>query len=334
MIVAGSYSGICLITSSGPHGAHCSQCQWCFGEIWAVSFPCYCLGYQSDQKHPIMEPRELVETSAPFLGSGGSIPPLGADTDRSRRFWECGLKFPKATSCCSPCLLSRLSPEQFHPPSCLRKVLNWNAAALPRSSLVPPGNPVPQSAACGDTDVTKARCPGGDTPSPVTCFGKRSLHCWDDIWPRCLSFLICSGAPGEFWTLNITVFSAKKDSFQGVFLVFAVEIKAVCDYLIWELIHSLAPASKEVLTAWNFILVAELLGSKGTEPFTIFIILEFYAVFCIFWARPSSQDQDVELDSIPQGKTVQGVKGSQYPELLRHVLDFHPETGEQTEHFS
>lgn len=68
--------------------------------------------------------------------------------------------------------------------------------------------------------------------------------------------------------------------------------------------------------------------------FTILIILEFCTVFCIFWARPSSQDQDVELGSIPQRKTVQGVKGSQYPGLLRHVLDFHPEIGEQTEHLS
>lgn len=34
----------------------------------------------------LMEPRVLVETSPPFLGSGQSIPPLGADTDKSRWF--------------------------------------------------------------------------------------------------------------------------------------------------------------------------------------------------------------------------------------------------------
>lgn len=36
---------------------------------------------------------------------------------------------------------------------------------------------------------------------------------------------------------------------------------------------------------------------------TILMILEFYAVLCIFWAG-----QDSELGSIPHGKTVQGVK--------------------------
>lgn len=202
-------------------------------------------------------------------------------------------------------------------------------------SLVPAGNRVPEL----QQRVVTPRWPRRGAqevthPAPVTCLGKGSPHCRDDIWPRCLSFLICSGEPGQSWTLNITVFSAGKGRFHGVFLVFAVELKAVCDYLIWAPIHCLAPASKEVLTAWNVVLVAELLSPKWTQLVTILIILEFYTVFCIFRARPSSQDQDVEFDSIPQGKAVQGVKGSQYPRLLRHILDFHPEIREQTEHFS
>lgn len=62
--------------------------------------------------------------------------------------------------------------------------------------------------------------------------------------PDISAFLCALESLGNF-KLNI----AEKDRFQGVFLVFAVEIKAVCDYLIWEPIQCLAPASKEVLTA-------------------------------------------------------------------------------------
>jgi len=55
----------------------------------------------------------------------------------------------------------------------------------------------------------------------------------------------------------------------------------------------------------------------------------------MFWAKPSSQDKDVELDSIFCGKTMQGVKdrfgGFPVPRIAKTcVLDFGLESGEQT----
>jgi len=51
----------------------------------------------------------------PFLVSDQFIPPLGADIDKSRLFWECGAKFPKATNCYSlHCSSSPLSISIKH----------------------------------------------------------------------------------------------------------------------------------------------------------------------------------------------------------------------------
>lgn len=136
--------------------------------LWAVFFPVTVWNTRLTRGIPkeyIMEPRELVETSPPFLGSGQSIPPLGADTDKSRWFWECAQNFPKATSCCSSRLLFRFSTEHFHPPS-----WPWEGAELKCCCFAQELSLLEMvSLSCsmwGDTYVTKARCPVGDTPSP------------------------------------------------------------------------------------------------------------------------------------------------------------------------
>lgn len=289
--------------------------------LWAGSFPCDCPKYQSDQRHPkgyIMEPRELVETIPPFLGSGQSVPPLGAATDKSRCVLQNSQRPPAAVVhvCCPGFPLS------------ISTLLAWGrswtelkCAALPRSCPCWKWCP----SLWGDTYMTKVRCPVGDTPSPCHVLWQTRSPLLGGHLAQRSQLLICSGEPGEFGTWNMTVFSAKKERFPGAFLAFAVEIKAVCDYLIWEPIQGLATASKEVLTAWNVIPVAELLSSKWTE---------FHAIFCIFWARPSNQDQDIELDSIHLGRTVQGVKdrfvGLPVPKIAETHLRF-PSRNQRTD---
>lgn len=54
--MAGSYSGICLITSYGPSDLIPYSADGALGGIWAVFFPCYCAKYQSGQRHPKVVP--------------------------------------------------------------------------------------------------------------------------------------------------------------------------------------------------------------------------------------------------------------------------------------
>lgn len=123
---------------------------------WVSEWP------EASQGGTITEPRELGETSPPFLGSGQSILPLGADTDKSRRFWV--PKFPKATHQ----LLYSMSAVRAFPWAfpCTFLALGrcWTEMLLLWPWKWCPSG----TAACGDTEVTRARwqSPAGDTPSP------------------------------------------------------------------------------------------------------------------------------------------------------------------------